>query len=75
VTELAAVKAELETLAAANKALAVELADIKAKGPVTAPKANGMDTGEAGPEKTKEENFKELWAAEMARKMAAFNNK
>jgi ATP-dependent protease ClpP protease subunit len=74
-TELAAVKAELETLAAANKALAVELADIKAKGPVTAPKANGMDTGEAGPEKTKEENFKELWAAEMARKMAAFNNK
>jgi hypothetical protein len=74
-TELAAVKAELETLVAANKALAVELADIKAKGPVTAPKANGMDTGEAGPEKSKEENFKELWAAEMARKMAAFNNK
>ena len=73
--ELAAVKAELETLAAVNKALAVELADIKAKGPVTAPKANSMDSGEAGPEKTKEENFKELWAAEMARKMAAFNNK
>jgi ATP-dependent protease ClpP protease subunit len=70
--EIVAIKAQMTELAAANQMLATELASIKAKGPVTAPKANGIDTLEAALPKSKQEVMQELWAAEQARKMAEF---
>jgi predicted RNase H-like nuclease (RuvC/YqgF family) len=70
--DLDEIKAQVSQLAAANQMLATELASIKAKGPVTAPKANGIDTLEAALPKSKQEVMQELWAAEQARKMAEF---
>lgn len=60
--ELVSVKAQIAELAAANQMLAVELANIKAKGPVSEPKANGVDLKGEQPQMTQQERIAALWA-------------
>lgn len=60
--ELAGIKAQVAELAAANQMLAVELASIKAKGPVSEPKANGVDLKGEAPQMTQQERIAALWA-------------
>ena len=61
-SELLAVKAQIAELAAANQMLAGELASIKAKGPVSEPKANGVDLKGEQPQMTQQERIAALWA-------------
>jgi len=61
-SELLAVKAQIAELAAANQMLAGELASIKAKGPVSEPKANGVDLKGEQPQMSQQERIAALWA-------------
>jgi ATP-dependent protease ClpP protease subunit len=60
--ELLNVKAQIAELAAANQLLAGELASIKAKGPVSEPKANGVDLKGEAPQMSQQERIAALWA-------------
>lgn len=60
--ELLNVKAQIAELAAANQLLAGELASIKAKGPVSEPKANGVDLKGEQPQMSQQERIAALWA-------------
>jgi ATP-dependent protease ClpP protease subunit len=60
--ELVSIKAQVAELAAANQLLAGELASIKAKGPVSEPKANGVDLKGETPQMSQQERIAALWA-------------
>jgi ATP-dependent protease ClpP protease subunit len=60
--ELVSIKAQVAELAAANQLLAGELASIKAKGPVSEPKANGVDLKGEQPQMSQQERIAALWA-------------
>jgi hypothetical protein len=60
--ELLNVKAQIAELAAANQLLAGELASIKAKGPISEPKANGVDLKGEQPQMSQQERIAALWA-------------
>ena len=69
--EIATLKAQMATMAEAAKALAAELAEIKAKGPASAPVANGIVTNEPQTNlpKSQQERIAELWAKSQASKL------
>lgn len=68
--EIAVLKSQMANMAEAAQKLAAELAEIKAKGPVSAPVANGIVTGEPQTNlpKTQQERIAELWAKSQASK-------
>jgi ATP-dependent protease ClpP protease subunit len=68
--EIAVLKSQMATMAEAAQTLATELAEIKAKGPASAPIANGIVTGEPQTNlpKSQQERIAELWAKSQASK-------
>ena len=68
--EIAVLKSQMANMAEAAQKLAAELAEIKAKGPASAPVANGIVTGEPQTNlpKTQQERIAELWAKSQANK-------
>jgi ATP-dependent protease ClpP protease subunit len=68
--EIAVLKSQMATMAEAAQTLAAELAEIKAKGPASAPIANGIVTGEPQTNlpKSQQERIAELWAKSQASK-------
>jgi ATP-dependent protease ClpP protease subunit len=69
--EIAVLKSQMATMAEAAQTLAAELAEIKAKGPASAPIANGIVTGEPQTNlpKSQQERIAELWAKSQASKL------
>lgn len=68
--EVESLKNVVAELAETSRKLAAELAEIKAKGPVSTPVANGIVTGEPQTNlpKTQQERIAELWAKSQANK-------